>query len=684
MKCRKGWLIFGIMTLAVMMFMGAAVRTEAKTKKKSLAKAKVTLSKTSYTYNGKARKPKVTVKLGKKKLKKNKDYAVQYKKNKSAGTAKVTVKAKKKNKAGYTGSKKKTFKIKKASRKLVPDKSAYSAVEGDGAFYITAKASKGTGKITYSCSTTNVIKVTKAGKVTVVKKFDRTCKTLSSQTKESIKKATAKVKISIPATANYKAASKTVTVTINKKSVRSFNAADSIKNYSYPERSRLCPDFSNYKKLTDFSWSIVSKYQMPGLAPTADDDWTKDYIQCNNLCPQGICMAGDYMLTTAYCMDGLHNSCIFVYSNKTGEFLKTLVLKDQKSHVGGITYDDKTKNIWVCHSKKDKTTGMYSLERISYTDLVKYATGKKEYTTSSSTELHKIPTKPSTIAYNKLDNCLWVAQFSKGNSTGEDTDEEEDEDETSVPKMVAYQYDAKENTLKQLRVSNNPAEEDYLGIKTVDQTVEGEEEGAEAVTMVQIDSVYLSSAVELQIKGQTTGKEKLKKGDILYKVDGELLKNREQLETILAKHEAGDVIALEVHRTVTEGETEQEQILEGSLTLAERGQVVSRTIPYFVQGITFSGTKTIFSCSCGRNNTKKNFISELQVYDNAGSDDLSVLGDLKLAVALPPMVEEVEVVGDQVYMIFESAATTYLEGTDGKGISTCPIDKIVSVKLNLD
>ena len=48
------------------------------------------------------------------------------------------------------------------------------------------------------------------------------------------------------------------------------------------------------------------------------------------------------------------------------------------------------------------------------------------------------------------------------------------------------------------------------------------------------------------------------------------------------------------------------------------------------------------------------------------------------------MVEEVEMVGDEVYMIFESAATTYLEGTDGKGQSTCPIDKIISVKLGLE
>ncbi len=107
------------------------------------------------------------------------------------------------------------------------------------------------------------------------------------------------------------------------------------------------------------------------------------------------------MLTTAYCMDDLHNSCIFVYNNKTGEFLKTLVLKDQKSHVGGITYDEKNKNIWVCHSNKDKTTGMYSLERITLSDLVKYATGKKENTSSGKLELHQIPTKPSTISYNK-------------------------------------------------------------------------------------------------------------------------------------------------------------------------------------------------------------------------------------------------------------------------------------------
>lgn len=699
MKCRKGWITFGAVVLSFFMILGMAIQSDAKTvKKKSLAKAKITLSKTSYTYNGKARKPKVTVKLGKKKIAK-KNYTIKYTKNKNAGTAKVTIKAKKGKKIKYKGSKTKTFKIKKATRKVVPAKTLYSAVEGDGAFKITAKPSAGTGTITYSCSTTNVIKVAKDGEVKIVKKFDKNCKNLSNQTKESIKMVSAKVKISLPASTNYKAASATVTVNVSKKPVRVFNTYDSIKNYNYPEVSRLCPGFSNYKKLTDFQWTIVDKYQMPGLAPTADDDWTKDYIQCNNLCPQGVCVAGNYMLTTAYCIDGIHNSCIFVYNNKSGEFLKTLVLKDQKSHVGGITYDEKAKNIWVCHSKKDKKTGMYSLEKITYTDLVKYATGKKEYTTSKSVELHQIPTKPSTISYNKKDGYLWVAQFrNPKEDDNEDADEEaeDNEDSSNDAIMCAYEYNAKKNTLKQVRIVYNPAEEDYLGIKTKDVTDEGEE-GTEPVMTVQVESS--ASTVQLTVTGDVSGKkEQLKKGDILYKVNDVVITSREQLQEQLDQYEAGDKIHIEVHRAVVKdqeaegmtpesGENEEEGqeklVLEGNIELPERGNVLFRTIPEYVQGITFSGDRTIFSCSYGRNSTKKTFISELHVYNNAGLEDPFMLGDLELAIALPPMVEEVEMMGDEVYMIFESAATKYLEGTDGKGQSTCPIDKIVAAKLNL-
>ena len=78
---------------------------------RSIKKAEITLKTTSYTYNGKARKPAVTsVKLGDVTLKKDTDYTVSYKNNTNAGTATVKVTGK----GNYSSSASVTFKIKKA------------------------------------------------------------------------------------------------------------------------------------------------------------------------------------------------------------------------------------------------------------------------------------------------------------------------------------------------------------------------------------------------------------------------------------------------------------------------------------------------------------------------------------------------------------------------------------------
>lgn len=53
----------------------------------NISKAKVSGLKASYVYNGKAQEPKVTVKLGSQKLKKDRDYSITYHNNKKAGTA---------------------------------------------------------------------------------------------------------------------------------------------------------------------------------------------------------------------------------------------------------------------------------------------------------------------------------------------------------------------------------------------------------------------------------------------------------------------------------------------------------------------------------------------------------------------------------------------------------------------
>ena len=71
----------------------------------NIAKAKITVP--SQVYTGKTLKPAVTVKYGKKTLKKGVDYTVSYKNNKAIGTATVIVTGK----GNYTGTAKKTFKI---------------------------------------------------------------------------------------------------------------------------------------------------------------------------------------------------------------------------------------------------------------------------------------------------------------------------------------------------------------------------------------------------------------------------------------------------------------------------------------------------------------------------------------------------------------------------------------------
>ena len=73
----------------------------------SMSKTSITLSKTSYTYDGKAKKPTVTVVLGTKALVNGTDYTVAYKNNVKAGTATVTVTGK----GNYSGTVSKTFKI---------------------------------------------------------------------------------------------------------------------------------------------------------------------------------------------------------------------------------------------------------------------------------------------------------------------------------------------------------------------------------------------------------------------------------------------------------------------------------------------------------------------------------------------------------------------------------------------
>ena len=159
--------------------------------KKAQAKT-VSLSAATYTYDGKAKTPKVTVKDSAGKVISATNYTVSYSNNKNAGTATAKVVMK----GNYTGTLTKTFTINKAANRITGTSSfTKTASTSARSFSLGAKATGGT--LTYKSSSKYVM-VTGKGKVTIAKNF------------------AGKATITITAGgANHKTVTKTVTVTVN-------------------------------------------------------------------------------------------------------------------------------------------------------------------------------------------------------------------------------------------------------------------------------------------------------------------------------------------------------------------------------------------------------------------------------------------------------------------------------------
>ena len=190
-----------VLTLALMIPSVAAFAAESPAKK-NIKSATVTVD--TKTYNGKAQAPKVTVKVGKKTLKKGVDYKVSAKKNmKDAGKYNITIKGI----GNYTGSKtvKWTIKAANQSLKVTVGKKAFtkktitkkSLKKKAQTIKLTVKGNK--GKVTYKSSNAKVVKVDKNGKITVVK---------------NAKAGTYKVTITAAAAKNYNKTTKTVKITV--------------------------------------------------------------------------------------------------------------------------------------------------------------------------------------------------------------------------------------------------------------------------------------------------------------------------------------------------------------------------------------------------------------------------------------------------------------------------------------
>ena len=83
------------------------------------------------------------------------------------------------------------------------------------------------------------------------------------------------------------------------------------------------------------------------IANSLEKKYTELPTLGTNYVPQGICQAGDYILITAYDGDeeNTQNSKLYVM-NTNGELVKEVDLGN-KSHVGGISYDESTNSIYI-------------------------------------------------------------------------------------------------------------------------------------------------------------------------------------------------------------------------------------------------------------------------------------------------------------------------------------------------
>jgi len=178
----------------------------------SINGAKVALSKTSFTYNGKVQKPTIKTIKGMK-LKEGTDYTAKWSNasSKKVGTYTVTVTGK----GIYTGTAKATYKIKKAANTLkIKAKTAtvkYSKVKKKAQTLKVSKVIKFTNK---GQGTKTYVKKSGNKKITIAKTNGKVT------VKKGLKKGTYKVKVNVKAkgNANYKASAwKTVTFKITVK-----------------------------------------------------------------------------------------------------------------------------------------------------------------------------------------------------------------------------------------------------------------------------------------------------------------------------------------------------------------------------------------------------------------------------------------------------------------------------------
>lgn len=128
-----------------------------------------------------------------------------------------------------------------------------------------------------------------------------------------------------------------------------------------------------YGRLSSDSYGMMT---IPGLAYAETINCgTKEPDTCTSMTPQGLAVTDKYTYVSAYCHTKEHRSVIFVLDTATGDYVKTIVLKNT-THAGGLAYDTKNDVLWVSSymsvEEEQKKTRYASISCLTLTSIEAY------------------------------------------------------------------------------------------------------------------------------------------------------------------------------------------------------------------------------------------------------------------------------------------------------------------------
>lgn len=132
---------------------------------------------------------------------------------------------------------------------------------------------------------------------------------------------------------------------------------------------------SSREELTEFAFEDrrgekeYGTYIIPGLKYTrtllAKEGTTP--ATCTSMTPQGLAVTPKYVLISAYCHTGKHNSVIYMIDKETHRFYKEVILPGIP-HVGGLAYDEEHDMLWYSSNE----TGIAQAISIKMEDMENY------------------------------------------------------------------------------------------------------------------------------------------------------------------------------------------------------------------------------------------------------------------------------------------------------------------------